>query len=202
MRLFVSLGLGPASTPGTASESRNVFHAMLFSRLPLLFASALAFAGCSSAQVQTERASFPVIASVIDGDTVVIEFAPGVEETVRLLGIDTPETVDPNRPVQCFGAEASAHVHVLLPPATPVRLERDVEARDHFGRLLAYIYRARDDLFVNLDLVQRGLADVTFYEPNTTHRGDFDTALVTAKTQAVGLWSACGGADVPLDPER
>lgn len=177
----------------------------MFTVLPIrtivLCTSILSCVGCSRGQPHPETAATPAISSVIDGDTVVIEFAPGVEETVRLLGIDTPETVDPNRPVQCFGAEASAHVHALLPPLTPVRLERDVEARDHFGRLLAYIYRESDGLFVNLDLVQRGLADVTFYDPNTTRQAEFETARTTARTQAVGLWGACGGADVPLDPE-
>ncbi len=170
-----------------------------FVRTLFLGVFVVASVGCTTDTAPVEIS--PVVASVIDGDTVVIEFAPGVEETVRLLGIDTPETVDPNRPVQCFGKEASAHVHALLPPATPVRLERDVEARDHFGRLLAYVYREHDDLFVNLDLVERGLADVTFYEPNTTRQGEFETALITAKTQALGLWRACGGPDVPLDPE-
>ena len=59
-----------------------------------------------------------------------------------LIGIDTPETVKPGTPVQCFGPEASARTKALLPPGTAVRLERDVEARDRYGRLLAYVYRA------------------------------------------------------------
>ena len=156
---------------------------------------------CTTNSPSSDQPNSPVISSVIDGDTVVIRFAPGVEERVRLLGIDTPETVDPNRPVQCFGAEASAHLRALLPPETSVRLERDIEARDHFGRLLAYIYREQDDLFVNLDLIAQGMADVTFYEPNITYRSEFNTSLVTAKTRAIGLWGSCGGPDVPLDPE-
>lgn len=170
-------------------------------RLLLVAACLGAFVGCTSPPQETQDSTSPVVTSVVDGDTVVVRFAPGVEETVRLLGIDTPETVDPSRPIQCFGAEASSHLRRLLPPNTPIRLERDVEARDHFGRLLAYIYRKRDDLFVNLDLVRHGLADVSFYEPNTTYRGEFDSSLITARTQSLGLWSACGGPDVPLDPE-
>lgn len=140
------------------------------------------------------------MASVIDGDTVIIRFPTGVEEPVRLLGVDTPETVDPNRPEQCFGAEASAHVRDLLPVGTAVALERDVEARDHFGRLLAYITRVDNSVFVNLDLVRAGLADVTFYEPNTALQSQFEHELTTAKTQRIGLWGACGGPDVALDP--
>jgi micrococcal nuclease len=130
-----------------------------------------------------------------------VEFAGGAEEIVRLLGIDTPETVDPNRPVQCFGAEASTYVATLIPPGTEVRLERDVEARDHFGRLLAYIYRRSDDLFINRDLLRLGFADLSIYPPNDTYATDLQTVTKSARTQALGLWGACGGPDVPLDPE-
>jgi len=159
--------------------------------------------GCvDHAQLATATQDQPTVAEVIDGDTVSIQFPGGPIETVRLLGIDTPETVDPSRPVQCFGPEASAHVATLLPPGTLVRLERDVDARDHFGRLLAYIYRADDELLINLDLIERGMADVTFYEPNFAYQRRFDHALTTAKTQRVGLWSVCGGPDVALDPAR
>ena len=76
----------------------------------------------------------------------------GRDERVRLIGIDTPETVDPRKPVQCFGKEASDHTKALLPAGTAVRLERDAEARDRYDRLLAYVYRASDGLFVNLEL--------------------------------------------------
>lgn len=147
-------------------------------------------------------ADSPTIAAVIDGDTIEVAFATGQVETVRLLGVDTPETVDPRRPTQCFGQEASAHLAALVPPGTPVRLERDVEARDHYGRLLAYVHRRSDDLFVNLDLVAGGFADVSFYEPNTTHRATFGHAVLTARTQQLGLWGACGSPDLALDPPR
>lgn len=162
--------------------------------------------GCASAEPAPESASAtagaksPTLADVVDGDTVVIEFSTGERETVRLLGIDTPETVDPNRPEQCFGKQASATLADLLPEGTEVRLERDVEARDHYGRLLAYIYRAEDGLFVNVELVTRGLADVSLYEPNTTYRRELETAVTTARTQSRGLWGVCGGPDVPVDP--
>ena len=76
---------------------------------------------------------------VVDGDTIDVELG-GHAERVRLLGIDTPETDEPGKPVQCYGKEASAaHQAELLPAGTAVRLERDVEARDRYGRLLAYV---------------------------------------------------------------
>lgn len=172
-------------------------------RLLVLFAVACVLSSCGPTEtLSRESAHHPVVSSVIDGDTVIVRFPSGIEETIRLLGVDTPETVDPNRPEQCFGAEAAAHVRNLLPTGTPVLLERDVEARDHFGRLLAYITRSADSVFVNLDLVKAGLADVSFYEPNTALQAQFEHELTTAKTQRIGLWGACGGPDVALDPLR
>ncbi len=78
----------------------------------------------------------------------------GRKEKVRLIGIDTPETKKPDTPVQCFGPEASAYTAALVPVGTKVHLERDAEARDVYGRLLAYVYRADDGLFVNLDVIR------------------------------------------------
>src|SRR4051812_19072375 len=90
------------------------------------------------------------------GDTIVVRFAGKHQETVRLIGIDTPESVKPNTPVQCYALEASARTKAMLPAGTPVRLMRDAEARDRYGRLLAYVYRATDDMFVNLALARDG----------------------------------------------
>ncbi len=99
------------------------------------------------------------VTRVIDGDTIVVSLG-GHAERVRLIGIDTPETVSPVKPVQCFGKQASDHTKALLPPGTVVRLVRDVEARDIYGRLLAYVYRGSDDLFVNLELATDGFASL------------------------------------------
>jgi micrococcal nuclease len=140
------------------------------------------------------------IVDVIDGDTVVVAFPAGEVETIRLLGVDTPETVDPSRPIQCFGAEASAFVREQLPVGTAVRLERDIEARDHFGRLLAYVFRADNDLFINYELLGRGFADLAIYQPNDAYLESFDAATISARTRTIGLWKACGSADLALDP--
>lgn len=132
------------------------------------------------------------IVYVIDGDTVIATF-DGREETVRLIGIDTPETKKQNVPVECYGPEATAHTTSLLPKGTPVRIERDVEARDDFGRLLGYVYRASDGVFVNLDLVATGHATVLSIRPNTTFRDDFVDAARAAERANLGLWGACPG---------
>lgn len=129
---------------------------------------------------------------VVDGDTVLVSF-DGRSETVRLIGIDTPETVKPDTPVQCFGPEASALTTSLLPAGTAVRIERDVEARDHYGRLLGYVYRAVDGLFVNLELVATGHAVLLTYPPNVTHVAQFVDAANVAERADLGLWAACAG---------
>jgi micrococcal nuclease len=127
---------------------------------------------------------------VVDGDTIEVSIG-GVEETVRLLGIDTPESVDPRAPVECFGREAAAHTASLLPTGTEVRLVRDIEARDRYDRLLAYVYRHDDGTFVNLALVRDGFASVLTYPPNVAHAGELTTAAAEARNDRRGLWSAC-----------
>ena len=137
------------------------------------------------------------VVEVVDGDTLVVDLAGG-DEHVRLIGIDTPETVAPDRPDECFGAEASHHLADLAPPGTTLQLERDVEARDQYDRLLAYAYRDRDGLFLNLAQVAGGFAEPLAYPPNTAHRADFERAAREARVAGAGLWTACGSADVPL----
>jgi micrococcal nuclease len=132
------------------------------------------------------------IVRVVDGDTVVARLAGG-DEKVRLIGIDTPETVDPRKPVQCFGKEASDRTKALLPPGTAIRLERDVEARDRYGRLLAYVYRVSDGTFVNLALAEEGYAQPLTIPPNVAYTARFSAAAAAARAAHRGLWGACPG---------
>ncbi|HKH25245.1 MAG TPA: thermonuclease family protein [Acidimicrobiales bacterium] len=138
------------------------------------------------------------VVRVVDGDTVVVDLA-GHDENVRLIGIDTPESVAVDRPDECYGVEASANLSALVPPGTKVRVERDLEARDQYDRLLGYIYRVHDDLFVNLAQVTGGFAETLAYPPNTTHRPELEQAEREARTRGVGLWTACGTADIPIE---
>ncbi len=135
---------------------------------------------------------------VVDGDTIVADI-DGRSERVRLLGIDTPESVAQTRPDQCFGAEASDYLKFLLPEGTAITLIRDTEARDQYDRLLAYVVRSDDQLFVNLDLLERGYAGVLIYPPNDHYADLFTRAESTAASADVGLWGVCGGPDVPLE---
>lgn len=144
---------------------------------------------CSSGAT-TENDVLITILKVVDGDTVDIEI-DGHTERVRLIGVNTPETKHPTKPIECFGPEASAYLTQLLPKGTTVRIERDVEARDRYGRMLLYLYLGSNDLFINLDLVARGYGTPMSIEPNTFHRNDFVRAAAQAEAANVGLWKAC-----------
>ena len=120
---------------------------------------------------------------MVDGDTIVVG-----EERVRLIGIDTPESVKPGTPVECFAREASAFLERLV-EGRRVRLELDVEERDRYGRLLAYVYR--DDLFVNAEMVARGYATVATFPPNVRHVQRFLRLQRDARANGRGLWGRC-----------
>ena len=130
---------------------------------------------------------------VVDGDTLVV--AGG--HSVRLIGVDTPETKDPRKPVQCFGREASAYVSSLLPAGEPVRLVGDVEDRDAYRRTLAYVYRLADGLFVNAALVREGYAQVLTIPPNVAHAEEFVALARDARERGLGLWSSCPAGEPP-----
>ena len=140
-----------------------------------------------------------VVEHVVDGDTIDVRLqsSSGRRERVRLIGIDTPESKKPNTPVECFALEASAGTARLLPVGTPVRLDQDVEARDRYGRLLAYVHRASDGLFVNLELARAGYASVLTYPPNVAHVDDFVSAVAAARAARVGLWGRCESGHEP-----
>ena len=129
------------------------------------------------------------VTRVVDGDTIHVR-VDGDDETVRYIGVDTPETVKPNTPVQCFGKKASAYNHRLL-DGERVRLRFDAERRDRYGRLLAYVYRRRDGLFVNDALVRNGYAMTLTIPPNVAHEAEFRVSQRRAREAGKGLWSEC-----------
>lgn len=158
----------------------------------LLVLMCLLAAGCSGrgSAISADEPGTAEVIRVVDGDTIEVRIA-GVTERVRLIGIDTPESVDPRSPVDCFGPEASEAARALLPEGTQVRLVRDVEARDRYGRLLAYVYREADATFVNLVLAEQGFAEVATFPPNVSHTDDFVAAVAAARDERRGLWGAC-----------
>ena len=134
---------------------------------------------------------------MIDGDTIAIEIA-GRAETVRFIGIDAPEKPGGLRPEECYGAEATERLRALLPGGSAVRLLGDEEAYDRYDRLLGYVYRADDDLFLNLDLVRSGYAAAYRYEPNTYFADQLAAAEREARHDGLGLWATCGGPDLEV----
>ncbi len=168
-------------------------------RLVMLTLAVLLVACASTESPAASAAGRGVVTHNVDGDTIDVDLG-GVDERVRLIGIDTPESVARDRPVECFGPEAKARLAELLPPGTEVRLERDVEARDRYGRLLAYVFRVSDDAHINRLLVQEGYAEARPFEPNTTRQAELDRAEDEARADAVGLWPACGSTNEPVGP--
>ncbi|MBK5218175.1 MAG: thermonuclease family protein [Thermoleophilia bacterium] len=127
------------------------------------------------------------VVRVVDGDTIEVRIG-GELEDVRYIGVDTPETVKPGTPVQCFGPRASRFNHRLV-EGRWVRLVFGVERRDVYDRLLSYVYL--DDRFVNAELLRRGLGRTLTIAPNDRFARRFKRLEIGAARRGRGLWSAC-----------
>ncbi|QQS38874.1 thermonuclease family protein [Candidatus Woesebacteria bacterium] len=130
---------------------------------------------------QTQEA---LVTRVIDGDTIELETG----EKVRYIGIDTPETNDPQSKTECFGKEAKEFNRKLV-EGRKVRLEKDISDTDRYGRLLRYVYV--ENIFVNLHIVDQGYAYATSYPPDVYHQTEFLHAQKTARENLLGLWEMC-----------
>src|SRR5262245_1961086 len=167
--------------------------------LALLVILAMLLVGCRPEQAprlattQAERATWPAVPAgavaarvdrVVDGDTFIAILA-GRRERIRVIGVDTPETVDPNRPVQPYGKEASNFAKHMLSGRT-VRLVGDVEPRDKFGRLLAYVWLP-DGTFWNALLAAEGYAQLITIPPDVTYAALFRGLVDEARSAHRGL---------------
>jgi micrococcal nuclease len=163
---------------------------VLFALLAAVGAGALDdLGGRGGGELQPGARIAGVVTRVVDGDTIHVRVG-GREETVRYIGMDTPETVKPNTPVQCFGKAASVANHRLVAGAR-VELRLDAEPRDRYGRLLAYVYRRGDGLLVNAALVRDGFATILTIPPNVSHAADLRALERRARAGRRGLWAAC-----------
>ena len=126
------------------------------------------------------------VVRVVDGDTIKIEGG----QTVRYIGIDTPETVHPQKAIECFGREASNKNKEIV-EGKFVQLERDVSEVDKYGRLLRYVYV--DGVFVNELLVKEGFAHASSYPPDVKYQDLLVNAQKEAQSQNSGLWPGCSG---------
>ena len=139
-----------------------------------------------AARSEGDSSTVRVIA-VVDGDTLDVLWAAR-RERVRLLGVDTPETVDPHRPVGCFGPEASAFTHRRL-QGRDVRLRFDRQRRDRFGRLLAFV--EVDGRRFNDELLAGGYARLLVIPPNGRYARVMLDRELEARSARRGLWGAC-----------
>jgi micrococcal nuclease len=156
----------------------------------------LPFAGGASAPGAAQRLTGRVVRAV-DGDTLEVALDDGDTETVRVIGVDTPETVKPDTPVQCFGPRASRFEHHTV-EGRRVRLVTGVEPRDYYGRLLAYVWVERGptsgppkERFLETELLRRGLARTLTFHPNDRYAHRFEGLERTAAKAGKGLWNAC-----------
>lgn len=127
-----------------------------------------------------------MVVAITDGDTIVVELAGGPRESLRLIGINSPESDE------CHAAESAATLEGLIPPGTEVHLTRDVSDRDRFDRLLRYVWLG--GLHVNEELVRRGAAIAREYPPDVAMSDRLRSAQEEAEAAGVGLWApdACG----------
>jgi micrococcal nuclease len=142
------------------------------------------------------------VTRVVDGDTIEVEIA-GQEYTLRYIGINTPETVDPRRPVECFGREASDFNKQLV-LGEAVGLEKDVSETDQFGRLLRYVWLSGPSTgsgqaeMVNATLVREGYAQASAYPPDVKYQDLFSSLQAEASEAGRGLWgTACEATASP-----
>ena len=124
-----------------------------------------------------------IVEYVHDGDTLFLTDG----RKVRLLGINTPEIGDDR---ECYGDEATALLRALLPEGTRVWVLGDIEPLDQYGRSLLFIY-TDDATNINLELLERGAAEVEQYPPNLLLQSELESAEDTARAAGVGLWAAC-----------
>jgi len=134
------------------------------------------------------------VLEITDGDTIVVELAGGAIESVRYIGVNTPEST-PNQPLECFG-HAAAGANAELVEGRSVNLEVGAERRDAYGRLLAYVFvpgagRSGGALFVNAELVRRGFARTLTIAPNDDRAPLFGRLEAAAGRRGLGLWGAC-----------
>jgi micrococcal nuclease len=147
--------------------------------------------GDSGGEPDAELSSLGRVIRIVDGDTVKVRLGKRTR-TVRYIGVDTPETVKPGAPVECFGKPASAFNRRLV-EGRRVRLRFGPERHDRYGRLLAYVYVRGRRRSVSAELVARGYGRVLVIPPNSEHEQSFLRLERRAKERGLGLWSACAG---------
>lgn len=135
------------------------------------------------------------VVSITDGDTLVAS-VNGTDTTIRLLNIDTPETKDPNKPVECLGQEATHFLAQLLPVGAPITLQYDVERTDRFDRTLAAVFTS-SDVFVSAEIARAGMGTAVVFGKNTKFLPPVQEAEAEAKSQGLGLFDPVADCTLP-----
>ncbi|GIW61311.1 MAG: hypothetical protein KatS3mg089_0163 [Patescibacteria group bacterium] len=135
-------------------------------------------------QIQKQNEQYVKVIKVIDGDTIQIEGG----KIIRYIGIDTPESVDPRKQVECFGKEATERNKKAV-EGKIIKIEKDISETDKYNRLLRYVYV--DGIFLNKQLVKEGFAVASSYPPDIKYQDELENAEIEARTHNRGLWQAC-----------
>jgi len=172
----------PTATPTTTSVPTITLATSTLSRPTPTYIS-------TKPQLPTAKPNYYKVTKVIDGDTFKIQTDNREEDTIRLIGIDTPETVDPRKPVQCFGKEASTKAKELI-EGKIVILDSDPTQgnKDKYNRLLRYVH-LEDGTFVNIKLIEDGYAFEYTYNTPYKYRAEFKEAQKQAEANKRGLWA-------------
>ncbi len=138
------------------------------------------------------------VTEVVDGDTIRVDLATG-RETVRIIGLDTPEVVHPSQPEACYGAEATAFARRTLEgQSVGLELDPTQDERDRYDRLLAHVHVG--DVLYASEAIDQGFGIHYIYEDPSTHADEFDAAAEAARSGHRGIWARCDGrVDLPLE---
>ena len=151
-------------------------------------------------QALDDAVTIATVDRIVDGDTIDITWPTGATASVRLIGVDTPETVQlgsaqlpfsPTGETECYGPETSDYVKTLLPEGAQIRLQFDRQRLDSYRRTLAYVYTADGNQMINALLLENGYARVLIVGPNSQHAALFYSLEDQAKAEERGLWEAC-----------
>ncbi|REF37153.1 endonuclease YncB(thermonuclease family) [Thermasporomyces composti] len=195
---FLGVGAGANDTSTTTTTTAEPDHTPTAAAsttptgtsTPTVAATRSAAPAAAATGTQTPEGEWLPVVDVVDGDTIKVRRG-GEAVTLRLIGMDTPETVHPNMPVECYGPEASRKAHELLDAAS-VRLEFDPSQGrlDKYGRTLAYVWM-RDGRLFNEVMIRQGFAEEYTYDAAYKYQARFRAAEQAARAAGAGLWGAC-----------
>ncbi|GAB4079947.1 hypothetical protein GCU67_00835 [Modestobacter muralis] len=179
---------------GRSGGTMSLFAVVAAHKVAATVATASMLLGAGVVYDGLYGSAMATVTGVVDGDTIDVLYK-GEVDRVRLLNVNTPETVDPDKPVECMGPEASDYLKSRLPAGTEVRLERDKETKDGYGRYLAAVFLG--DELVNAEIARQGLGVAMSVAPNTKYLAPVQQAQVEAQQAGRGLYSSDVDCTVP-----